>query len=85
MKRILILSLTASFISLAGLSQNIDKAKLDAYFDTLANNNRFMGSVAVSRGKELIYTKFVGFVDVEQGIKANVNSKYRIGSISKTN
>ena len=43
-----------------------------------------MGSVAVSRGKELIYTKSVGFVDVEQGMKANVNSKYRIGSISKT-
>jgi len=84
MKRILILSLAASLISFAGFSQNIDKAKLDAYFDALANNNIFMGSVAVYQNNELLYAKSVGFVDIEQGLKANENSKYRIGSISKT-
>jgi CubicO group peptidase (beta-lactamase class C family) len=84
MKRVLILSLAVSLISFAGLSQNIDKAKLDTYFETLANNNRFMGSVAVSKNNELIYSKSVGFVNIEQGLKANENSKYRIGSISKT-
>ncbi|MCL1943585.1 MAG: beta-lactamase family protein [Candidatus Azobacteroides sp.] len=83
MNKILILSL-ASLINFAGLSQNIDKTKLDAYFDTLASNNRFMGSVAVSQNKELIYTKSVGFADIEQKLKADENSKYRIGSISKT-
>ena len=41
MKRILILSLAVSLISFVGFSQNIDKAKLDTYFDTLASNNRF--------------------------------------------
>jgi len=84
MKRTLILSLAVSLISFAGLSQNIDKIKLDAYFDTLANNNIFMGSVAVYQNNELLYAKSIGFVDVEQGLKANENSKYRIGSISKT-
>src|SRR5215510_7169523 len=84
MKRVLILSLAVSLISFAGFSQNIDKVKLDAYFETLANNNRFMGSVAVSKNNELIYLKSVGFADIEQGLKANENSKYRIGSISKT-
>jgi len=84
MKRTLVAFLAAGLISFAGLSQQFDKAKLDAYIDTLANNNRFMGSVAVSNGKELIYTKSVGFADIEQGLKANENSKYRIGSISKT-
>jgi len=84
MKRIVILSLAVSLFSFAGLSQNIDKAKLDAYFETLANNNRFIGSVAVSKNNELIYSKSVGFADIEQGLKANENSKYRIGSISKT-
>jgi len=84
MKRTLILSLAVSLISFAGFSQNIDKAKLDAYFDALASNNKFMGSVAIAQGDKVIYSKSVGFVDVEHGLKANENSKYRIGSISKT-
>jgi CubicO group peptidase (beta-lactamase class C family) len=84
MKKTLILSLAISLISFAGCSQNFDKAKLDTYFDTLAENNKFMGSIAAFRNGEIIYAKSVGYVDVEQGLKANENSKYRIGSISKT-
>jgi len=84
MKQTLILLLAMSLTACSGSSQNIDKAKLDAYFDTLANNNRFMGSVAISQNNKLIYTKSVGFANIEQGVKADKNSKYRIGSISKT-
>ena len=84
MKRTLILSLAVNLISFAGFSQSIDKAKLDAYFDVLASNNRFMGSVSIAQGDKLIYSKSVGFSDVEQGLRASENSKYRIGSISKT-
>jgi len=83
-KRILILSLAVSLISLTGLSQSVKKTKLDAYLDTLANNGRFMGSIAVSHSGKLIYAKSTGFADIEHGLKANENSKYRIGSISKT-
>ena len=84
MKKTLIISLTVILASFTGCSPNIDKTKLDAYFDTLANNRKFMGSVAVSRNGESIYAKSVGFADIEHGLKANENSKYRIGSISKT-
>jgi len=84
MNRKWILSLAVSVISFAGVSQNIDKAKLDTYFDVLSSNNRFMGSVAISQGDKLIYSKSVGFADVEQGLKASENTKYRIGSITKT-
>lgn len=84
MKRTLISSLVASFICLVCCSQNIDKTNLDAYFDTLARNDKFMGSVAVFKNNELIYSKYVGFADIEHGIKANENTKYRIASISKT-
>ena len=85
MKKTFILSLVAvTLISFAGFSQNIDREKLDAYFNTLFEHNRFMGSVAIARGGELIYSKSVGFADVEQGIKTNENTKFRIGSISKT-
>lgn len=65
-------------------AQTFDKDKLDKYFDILETNNKFMGSIAVSKNAELIYSRTVGFVDVENNIKANESSIYRIGSISKT-
>lgn len=84
MKEKLVLSLAVSLITIVGWSQNIDKTKIDAYFDTLANNKKFMGSVAISHNEEVIYSKTVGFADIEHSIKANEDSKYRIASISKT-
>ena len=67
-----------------GFSQDFDREKLDNYFDVLEKNNKFMGSVAVAKNGELIYTKTVGLADVENNIKANQHTKYRIGSISKS-
>jgi len=83
MKRLLVL-LAVGLMSLMGFAQDFDKAKLDSYFDALESNNRFMGSVAVSRNGEIIYTKAIGYCDTESKLKANPNSKYRIGSITKT-
>lgn len=71
-------------LSQIGFSQNLDKTKLDNYFNTLEQNNKFMGSVAVSKNGEIIYTKSIGLADVENKVKATENSKYRIGSISKS-
>lgn len=83
-KTIVITFLTFA-ISQIGLAQtNFDKTKLNNYFNALEQNNKFMGSVAVSKNGEVIYTKSVGFTDVENNVKSTDNSKYRIGSISKT-
>ena len=78
--------ITALFLTLGqiGFAQNFDKTKLDNYFNALEENNKFMGSVAVSKNGKIIYSKTVGFSDVENNIKATESSKYRIGSISKT-
>lgn len=65
-------------------AQNIDKSKLDEYFRALEVNNKFMGSAAISQNGKLLYTKAVGYSDVETGSKSDENTKYRIGSISKT-
>jgi len=43
-----------------------------------------MGSVAVSKNGELIYTKSIGYADIENNIRASEKTKYRIGSISKS-
>lgn len=61
-----------------------DKAKLDSYFSALETNNKFMGSVAVCKNGELIYSKAVGFSDVATHRKADTHSKYKIGSITKS-
>ncbi|MEH3114122.1 serine hydrolase domain-containing protein [Pedobacter terrae] len=65
-------------------SQSFDKNKLDAYFDTLSKYNKFMGSVAIAQNGHLIYNRTLGFADINEQQKANENTKYRIGSISKT-
>lgn len=77
-------TLFIGFIGQLGFAQNFDKVKLDNYFNALEMNNKFMGSVAVAKNGVLIYSKAIGFSDIENAIKANVNTTYKIGSISKT-
>lgn len=83
MKKILIMLLVGAFTQI-GFAQTFDKAKLDNYFNALEQNNKFMGSVAISKNGEIIYTRAIGLADVENNVKANENSKYRIGSITKS-
>ncbi len=85
MKKIIVI--TALFLTIGQIvfaQTNFDKAKLDNYFNTLEKNNKFMGSVAVSKNGEIFYTKTIGLADVENNVKATKNSKYKIGSISKS-
>nr|WP_297783876.1 serine hydrolase domain-containing protein [uncultured Allomuricauda sp.] len=65
-------------------SQEFDAAKLNQYFDLLEENDKFMGSVAVSKNGELVYTRSLGYCDVASEAQATSESRYRIGSISKT-
>ncbi|MCF3110430.1 beta-lactamase family protein [Niabella sp. CC-SYL272] len=58
--------------------------KLDAYFDTLAAHQLFMGSIAIGRQGMPVYKKSVGFRDITRGIKNDDSTLYRIGSITKT-
>lgn len=84
MKTIFITTLLVGALSQFGFAQNFDKTKLDSYFNALERNNKFMGSVAVSKDGEIIYRKSIGFASIESNAKATENSKYRIGSITKS-
>ena len=84
MKKQSIIALLLVVASSLAFSQSFDKAKLDTYFDQLENNDKFMGSVALSQNGTLIYSRSVGYLDLEAAEKANEHSKYRIGSITKT-
>lgn len=70
--------------SLTAAAQTFDKERLDAYFDGLSQHDRWMGSVALSKGGEIVYSRAIGYSDIESGIKATAPTRYRIGSVSKT-
>lgn len=58
--------------------------KIDTYLKLLNENNKFMGSLTIREGENVVFNKAYGFADVEQNIKANRLTKYKIGSITKT-
>ncbi|WP_299103918.1 serine hydrolase domain-containing protein [uncultured Tenacibaculum sp.] len=58
--------------------------KIDRFLETLEKEQTFMGSVAISDKDKLVYSKAIGFSNAAKDNKVNIDTKYRIGSISKT-
>ena len=71
-------------LNLGSFAQTIDATKLDAYFNMLQEHHKLMGSVAISIGGKVAYTKAVGYSDIASQKAADTQTRYRIGSISKT-
>jgi D-alanyl-D-alanine carboxypeptidase len=65
-------------------SQKTVKDKMSDYLDSLVVHHKVMGSFAFAETDNPTFVKVVGFADAEKNRKANVNTQYRIGSISKT-
>ncbi|SEM09782.1 D-alanyl-D-alanine carboxypeptidase [Chryseobacterium taichungense] len=80
-KKLLFLS-AISFSNIAFSQQSV-KEKLGNYFDSLFVHHKVMGSFAIAEDNHPTFIKVVGFSDVEKKQKANVETQYRIGSISK--
>lgn len=72
-----------AFSSVVFAQTNI-REKLGNYLDSLFVHHKVMGSFAFAENDQPIFLKVVGFSDVEKQQKANMNTQYRIGSISKT-
>ncbi len=72
-----------AFIITSGFSQNLNTKRLDSLFQLLEKNNKYMGSIVISENGKLIYSKSIGYDDVEASKKSDINTRYRIGSISK--
>lgn len=71
-------------ISCISTFAQINSKKLDSLFQSLDENKKWMGSVAISIGGQPIYTKAIGVADLDTKKNATTLSRYRIGSISKT-
>lgn len=60
MKKAIIATALLLTLGQIGFSQNFDKTKLDTYFNTLEQNNKFMGSVAVSKNGNTLIAQRTG-------------------------
>ncbi|SKA18774.1 serine hydrolase domain-containing protein [Sediminibacterium ginsengisoli] len=84
MTKRIILSVMIALAGLAATAQDFNKAKLDSVFTALETNEKFMGSTAVMRDGKLLYTRAIGLSDREMQKHPDENTRYRIGSITKT-
>ncbi|MGM0550777.1 MAG: serine hydrolase domain-containing protein [Bacteroidota bacterium] len=82
MKRISLL--ISMLISLSIQAQELNKQKMDSLFSLIETENKGMGSIAIMHQGESVYEKAFGMAQVENQIKATPNTRYHIGSISKT-
>lgn len=80
MKKLLLFVFTFSSFTFAQ-----DKfTRMDSLLNYLHENNKFMGSLTIREGENVVFNKAYGFADVEKNIKADRLTRYKIGSISKT-
>ena len=71
-------------MSISIFAQNFDKDKMDQFFQLLEENDQAMGSIAIYKEGVPVYQRSIGYADLDEKIKAHEQTKYRIGSISKT-
>jgi CubicO group peptidase (beta-lactamase class C family) len=80
------ISILALFFSASiSFGQFFNKEKLDSLLNLLAEKNKAMGSLAISKNGNILYAKAIGYclIDPQQKIASTEKTKYRIGSISK--
>jgi CubicO group peptidase (beta-lactamase class C family) len=69
----------------AGYAQTPDKAKLDQFFDRLAEKNKAMGSLTIAKAGNVLYTRAIGYSQINGTEKKPLTAatRFRIGSITK--
>ena len=73
-------------LSTAGFAQTLDKAKLDQFFDRLAEKNKAMGSLVIAKDGDVLYTRAIGYGQINGAEKKPLTaaSRFAIASITKT-
>src|SRR5689334_5990981 len=66
-------------------SQSFTKPKLDSLMDILAEKNKAMGSLTISKNGTVVYSRAIGysFISANEKLPATDQTKYRVGSITK--
>src|SRR6058998_571109 len=69
----------------AGYAETMDKAKLDQFFDRLAEKNKAMGSLTIAKDGNVLYTRAIGYSQINGAERKPLTaaSRFRLGSITK--
>lgn len=69
----------------AGQAQTPDKGKLDQFFNRLAEKNKAMGSLTVTKDGNILYSRAIGYSQIDSTERKRVSeaTRYRVGSITK--
>ncbi|SHJ05305.1 serine hydrolase domain-containing protein [Aquimarina spongiae] len=72
------------FVTVITQSQIVNTQKLDSFLTHLSQKNKAMGSLSIHKAGNEVYARSIGYADVAEKLLANSETKYRIGSITKT-
>src|SRR5262245_42352573 len=66
-------------------AQALDKAKLDQFFDRLAEKRKAMGSLVIAKDGDVVYTRSIGYGQIDAAVRKPLTaaSRFRIASITK--
>ena len=83
--KVLFATLLTLALFTAGYAQKLDKAKLDRFFDRLAEKNKAMGSLTIAKDGKVLYTRAIGYSQINGTEKKPLTAanRFRIGSITK--
>ena len=83
--KILFAGLLTLALFTAAHAQTPDKAKLDRFFDRLAEKNKAMGSLTIAKDGKVLYTRAIGYSQTGGTEKKPLTAanRFRIGSITK--
>ena len=76
--------ITALFVIANLQAQEFNTALMDSFLMHLYQNDKAMGSLAVMKGDKIVYANAAGMSNVEDEIPATKETRFKIGSISKT-
>jgi D-alanyl-D-alanine carboxypeptidase len=83
--KILFATLLTLALGAASYAQTLDKAKLDQFFDRLAEKNKAMGSLTIAKDGHVLYTRAIGYSQINGAEKKPLTAanRFRIASITK--
>ena len=77
------LSILFLFLSVVTSAQEATAslARIDSLLNHLNEHDKFMGSLCIMQGDEVVFKQAYGYSEATKGIRANGGTKYKIGSI----
>jgi D-alanyl-D-alanine carboxypeptidase len=76
-------SILLLLIGSLAIAQTPEKTKLDLYWQAIETHDKFTGNTMLSQNGQSKYTKSIGFADLENSKRNTLDTKFRIGSITK--